>query len=54
MKISTLFFLMLSVAACTQEAVYRGVPAQSWTQLSSEQKQLIVDQSFHTEVQQKV
>lgn len=45
----TLLFSLL--IACTSEVRYRGVPRESWNQLNSEQKQLIVDKSFVKEFQ---
>ena len=41
--------LCLLLAGCQSEANYRGVPKGAWQQLTPEQKQLIVDQSFATE-----
>lgn len=45
-KIIALGVLSLMLAACDTEKIYRGVPDQSWQQLTAEQKQLIVDKSF--------
>lgn len=50
MKWLSLIVLSAWLCACTTEPVYRGVPAQAWSQLSGEQKQLIVDQAFQSEI----
>ncbi len=35
------------LSACAAERCYRGVSEPVWQQLSAEQKQLIVDRSYH-------
>lgn len=45
-----LLLLILSVAGCSAEKNYRGVPSPVWQHLTAEQKQLIVDQSFEDEM----
>lgn len=50
MKYVSLITLILLLLGCSTEPVYRGVPATAWSQLSGEQKQLIVDQAFQAEI----
>lgn len=33
-------------SACTTEHYYRQVPAATWQQMNSQQKQLVVDQAY--------
>lgn len=45
-----LFLLSISIAACTPENNYRGVPEPKWQKLTAEQKQLIVDQAYESDI----
>lgn len=45
MRTISLLLAMLFLSACAKEPVYNGVPAQTWSQLSSEQQRLISEQS---------
>jgi hypothetical protein len=45
-----LISFIVVLAGCTPEQNYRGVPSPQWQQLTPEQKQLIVDQSFKDEM----
>lgn len=47
----TVFLLLLGLSACTREQYYRGIPEHQWQHLSGEQKQLIVDKAYQTEMQ---
>jgi hypothetical protein len=38
--------LAFLLTACATEQKYRGVPSPHWQELTGEQKQLIVDQSY--------
>ncbi len=42
----TIGLCVLSLTACAHEQMIHGVPESTWKHLSTEQKQLIVDQSF--------
>lgn len=44
------FILSILLASCASEQNYRGVPSPKWQQLTPEQKQLIVDQSFRDQM----
>lgn len=49
--IGTSVFLAIMLNAC-QEPYYRDVPASQWQQLTPDQKSLIIDQAYNTEVNQ--
>lgn len=42
----SLFVFMILLTACATEKKYRGVADPCWTELTGEQKQLIVDQAY--------
>lgn len=45
-----IIFILLLIAGCVKEPTYRGVSAQQWRNLTSEQKQLIVDKAYEEEI----
>lgn len=49
-KLLSIISVILLMAACTAEPNIRGVPEKTWQQLTAEQKQLIVDQSYQQDI----
>lgn len=52
-KENNFLIFIVSIAlltGCAKDPSYRGVSVNIWQQLSSEQKQLIVDRSFQEEI----
>ena len=47
LRILLLITLLVMLVACTTEHNYRGVPAPEWSELTSEQRQLVVDQAYN-------
>jgi hypothetical protein len=57
MMIIRYLFLLVSISvllACSTGENYRGVPKEQWDQLTPDQKQLIVDDSFKNEFDHEV
>ena len=48
-KFILLTMLSLGLTACQQQT-YRGVPANQWKQLNSEQKSLLIDQAYDNDI----
>jgi outer membrane biogenesis lipoprotein LolB len=46
----TIVFSLL-LTACTPEQNIRGVPATTWQQLTPEQKQIIIEQSYQHDIE---
>lgn len=44
------FLILFILAGCSVDPSYHGVSAGAWQQLTSEQKQLIVNRSFQQEM----
>lgn len=52
-KVVLLLSTGLLLVGCATERNYRGVPETTWSELSGEQKQLIVDNAYENEIKKQ-
>jgi hypothetical protein len=51
LKIAIVLFFILTLMGCARDQNYRGVSSRDWQHLTPEQRQLIVDECFHKDMQ---